>query len=297
MQKKRNATGFNFSKIVIIESLKPSDSKTGKLLKTHLDQFSYDEGWSLLVEYTCCQTRLDVINTLCRLILGAKEMGEIPILHFECHGNSRLGLICADDSLVDWEVLNSHLTSLNEATGFNLLAVFSACHGGHFLKNLSPLRPCPCWAMVGPTDVIDESDSMGGFRSFYRSVIKTRDIGLAALALKGHALSKGRWLVQHSEVWFEDVVKNYIVKLCNKNSTRKRTKNLYRRSIAEGRRASIGSLKRNLKRTNRKNLSGEFFDSYFMLEKIPNNKIRFAEARARMVKIIKELAATGKYSI
>ena len=297
MEKNLKATGFVFNKIVIIESLSSDDIKTGSILKISIDQCSSSVGLNLPVDYISCQSRQDILDSLDQIVVKAKAYGEIPIVHFECHGNSQIGLFCADDSVVDWNDLKIYLTRINEATAFNLLAVFSACHGGHFLKNLSPLAPCPCWAMIGPTDEFDAADAMGGFRSFYRTAIETRDIGLAASALKGHSLSEGKWLIQHCEIWFEVVVKNYILRLCDKNAVRQRTKLMHRRLIDEGKRNSIGSLKRKIKKLNKKNLSGELFDSYFMVEKIPQNKGRFAEARSRITKIIKKLASTGRYAI
>lgn len=297
MQKNLKATGFVFTKIVIIESLGPSDLKTGNMLKTSIDQYAAEFGLHLPVDYISCRTRQDILDELDQMVVKANMHGEIPIVHFECHGNSQRGLFCEDDSVVDWNDLKVYLTRINEATAFNLLAVFSACHGGHFLKKLSPLAPCPCWAMIGPTDEFDAADAMGGFRSFYRTAIETRDIGLAASALKGHSLSEGRWLIQHCEIWFEVVVKNYIVRLCDKNAVRQRTKLMHRRLVDEGERSSIGSLKRKIKNLNRKNLSGELFDSYFMVKKVPENKNRFAGTRLRIERIIQKLASTGRYAI
>lgn len=297
MQKMYKATGFSFTKIVIIESLDPSDLKTGQMLKTSIDAGVSEANAGIFVEFVSCLTRSDVIGTLERLIHEAELEGQVPVVHFECHGHSQQGLFCTDDSVVSWDTLNRYLTRLNRATGLNLLVVLAACHGGHFLKSLSPLEPSSCWAMVGPTESIDAADAMGGFRSFYRVAMKCRDIGLAAKALRGHSIKSGRWLSQHCEVWFESAVKNYVISLCNKKSIRQRTKEMYRQSIQMGDRKSIGSLKRTLKNLNRQNLAGKFFDAYFMINEIPNNTTRFANARTRIVLLLDALRATRQYAI
>lgn len=291
------ATGFKFSKIVIIESLDEQDLKTGELLKSSLDTYIQQANGNTPVEFVTCLTNKDIFRTLERLIYEAEAEGQIPVVHFECHGNAELGLFCTDDTVVGWPELGACLTRLNVATGLNLLVVFVACYGGYFLKTLSPLDSCPCWAMVGPTANIDPADAMGGFRSFYRVALTHRDIGLASAALRAHSLSKGRWLSQHCETWFDLVVKNYVVKLCNKQAVRQRTKNMYRVSMAQGKRQSIGFFKRQLKKLNRQNLSGELFDAYFMVNKIPTNRVRFAEVRIRLKKQLENLRATGLYAV
>jgi hypothetical protein len=298
MQQTFKATGFSFTKIVILESLEEHDPhKTGETLKTVIDGFVSDAGMAMPVELVRCVTKDDVLNTLERLITEATTEEQIPVIHFECHGNPDHGLFCADDTVVDWGTLGRYLTRLNKATGLNLLAVFAACHGGYFLKNLSPLAPSPCWAMVGPTESIDPADAMGGFRSFYRVAINDRDIGLAAAALKGHSLANGRWLSQHCEIWFESVVKNYVVRLCNKEATRKRAKAMHRQSVKQGTPKSIGFFIRALKNLNRQNLSGKFFDSYFMVHEIPSNDKRFAPMRIRIERLLQDLRGTGLYIV
>ncbi len=297
MKKTLSATGFRFSKIVIIESLDQNEIKTGALLKSSLDTFIHQASRNIPVEHVSCLTNHDVLRTLDRLIYEAEVEGQIPIVHFECHGNTECGLFCTDDSVVGWSELGACLTRLNVATGLNLLVVFAACYGGHFLKTLSPLDPCPCWAMVGPTESIDPGDAMGGFRSFYRVAITHRDIGLAVAAMRGHSLNKGRWLSQHCETWFDLVVKSYVLKFCNKQAVRQRTKNMYRASIVQGTRQSIGFFKRKLKKSNRQNLSGELFDAYFIISKIPDNRARFAEVRVRLNKELEKLKATGLYAV
>lgn len=137
MKKTLSATGFRFSKIVIIESLDQNEIKTGALLKSSLDTFIHQASRNIPVEHVSCLTNHDVLRTLDRLIYEAEVEGQIPIVHFECHGNTECGLFCTDDSVVGWSELGACLTRLNVATGLNLLVVFAACYGGHFLKTLS----------------------------------------------------------------------------------------------------------------------------------------------------------------
>jgi hypothetical protein len=105
MGKNLKATGFVFNKIVIIESLNSDDIKTGSILKLSIDKCSSSVGLNLPVDFISCQSRQDILDSLDQIVVKAKAYGEIPIVHFECHGNSQQGLFCADDSVVDCNYL------------------------------------------------------------------------------------------------------------------------------------------------------------------------------------------------
>ncbi len=223
---------------------------------------------------------------------------EFPIVHVECHGSLEEGLEFENGSTLPWGELALELLPLNVACKFNLLAVFSACFGGHSLSQLGVIRPAPCWCIVAPTETVDPGEILNGLRTFYSTLLLRADAGKAVAEISKARLSQGHWFGQAAEMWFETVVLNYITKECTKEATRVRAKKLRRQMINEGGTPkSIGSITRELCRLNRENLKGKYFDAYFQTAEIPENTLRFQHARVRLELKLKEFRGTKEYCL
>lgn len=293
-----NISGFTFSKIVLVQSLEPHEVQTGLHLSQYISAQISESNHQIQLEYTTCSSGVEFIEILRRLTTDAKVKGEFPIVHVECHGSSKEGLEFENGSTLSWDVLASELLHLNVACKFNLLAVFSACFGGHFLGQLDAISPAPCWCIVAPTETVDPAEIMSGFRIFYSTLLLSADAGKAAAKISRAPLSHGRWFSQPTEIWFETVVTNYITKHCTKEATRDRAKKLRRQLIKEGHLPkSIGNITRELCRLNRTNFLGEYFDTYFQTSAIPENIQRFQHARVRLDLKLKALRGSKEYSL
>lgn len=286
-----------FNRIVIIESLGDNEARTGKILSEFIKGQLDTCGCPIPIEYLRCENSLEFNEIFVSLLSIADRDGDICLLHVECHGDPVRGLEFANGSELSWNELSFKLQQLNMATKFNLLAVFSACYGGHFLERFLPVGPAPCWAMVAPTDVVDPGEIMNGFRVFYASLLSQFDVGKAASAIETQTLSQGRWLGQHAELWFEKVTLEYIENHCTKEAIRKRSKTIRRKLLTGGKRVSFGKLKRGLRSPNRNRLVGELFDRYFMISSIPENAVRFEAARLRLEAKVVRLKNSGLYVI
>jgi hypothetical protein len=291
-------SGFTFSRIVLIQSLEPHEIQTGLHLSQHIDAQISASNHQIQLEYITCSSSFEFIEILRRLTRDAKAKGEFPIIHVECHGSSTEGLEFENGSTLSWDALALELLQLNVACKFNLLAVFSACFGGHFLSQLDVISPAPCWCMIAPTETVDPAEIMHGFRIFYTTLLSSSDAGKAAAAISKARLSYGHWFSQPAEIWFEKVVTNYITKHCTKEATRDRAKKLHRQIIKEGHPyKSIGHITRELCRLNRTNLLGKYFDTYFQTTVIPENIQRFQHARDRLELKLNDLRCSKKYSL
>jgi hypothetical protein len=174
------------------------------------------------------------------------------------------GLEFANASTLSWTDLAHALKKLNIATQFNLVAVFSACFGGHFLGQMgSALEPAPCWCMVAPTETVDAGEILATFRSFYSALINTNDIGVAIQRISSINLSSGSWFAQTAEAWFEMLLDSYVKEHCTKHAARLRIKKLQLEILQNGRHASMGSLKRQLKKNKSRNAIGRLFQQLF----------------------------------
>ena len=165
------AEGFTFTKIVVVQSLEPHETQTGKLIYDFLTSELELNGYLTQVEFKTCWSAKEFSEILTTLEHEAKG-GEVPLLHVETHGTKELGLEFENSSDLSWDDLAKHLRALNVATRFNLLALFSACWGGYFLGKMSAIHQAPCYAMVGPSDKLWPDEIYAGFTAFYRVFLK-----------------------------------------------------------------------------------------------------------------------------
>ena len=289
--------GFTFTKIVIIQSLEPDEVETGKILSDFLVALGTDtQTYNMPVETINCRHAGQFLEILHKLTKEAAS-GTIPLLHVECHGDQLDGLEFENSSTLSWERVSEALLPLNIATQFNLLAVFSACFGAHFLGQMQAIHPAPCWCLVAPTERVDVSEVIGGFRTFYSALFNDNDMGSAVRAISQCSLSRGKWLSKPAELWFETLVTGYIKEHCNKKTAAKRAKEMFRTMKKNGKHRSTGAILRLLRNINRTDLLNKYFDIYFITQQIPENLQRFETARKRVEKKMAELRDTGLYVI
>jgi hypothetical protein len=193
-----------------VESLESHETRTGNVLFEFLQGHELVRRLGMPIEYKTCETFRDFVAYLGELEVEIGRTGHAPLLHVECHGDEVRGLEFANGSNLAWAELSTGLVRLNEASGFNLVAVFSACYGGHFLGHLSSINPAPCYAMIAPTETVEPSEILAAFRTFYSVLFARRDVGVAIAALARQRLSKGWWFGQHAELWFEKVTIGYV---------------------------------------------------------------------------------------
>jgi hypothetical protein len=261
--------GFIFSKIVILQSLDPIDDyQYGPQLQRFLINEILKNRLNLVVELHDCENMLDYRRVIDHLIMEAKETGEVPILHVECHGNSD-GICFNNGSDLSWSEIRDQLVELNVACGFNLAAAFLSCFGGYFLKELTAIKPAPCQFLISPTETIFPDEGFNAFKVFYSHLINSKDIGKAIEVISRTRLSAGYWIGKSAELWFQEQVNRYIDTFCLTRQTKERVYGLWLQAKTMSSEITIGDVKAILKKENRDNISHKFFDIFFVTERIP----------------------------
>lgn len=289
-------SGFTFNRIVIVQSLEPSEPQTGQLLYEIISGHQEMAGYNLPIQFIKCGYADEFLNIVQQLTTEAAS-GDVPLLHVECHGDSEAGLEFENGSTLSWQRVAGALLPLNIASKFNLLSVFSACFGAYFLGQMGAIAASPCWCMVAPTETVDPGEILAGFGAFYSALFRDGDMGSAVRAIGKCKLSQGRWLWEPAEVWFEKLISGYVEEHCNEAAARKRAKLLYRELKSQGKHKSIGALLRILRAINRDSLLGKYFDIYFITDQVPGNTQRFENARQRVGAELTRLRNTGRYLI
>lgn len=285
---------FAFTKIVIVQSLEPHERPTGANLHTFLRGLNGLLGLSVPFEYMECESAREFRSIMERLIDDCRG-GHIPLLHVECHGDDRDGLIFENGSELAWRDTAELLTRLNEACRYNLFAVFAACFGAYFLGQISAYRSAPCYAIVAPTAITYPDELETGFKLFYKNLLQTWDAGIAVRRLQSHHLVYGRWFGETAETWFERVVEDYMKSRCTRKAMKPRIKRLYRRLLSDGNRQSIGRLKRMIRQRNKQVFLDDYFDRFFGVNRFPENKGRFSAVHERVRRRLGDLWCKPTY--
>ena len=291
-------SGFSFDRVVIVQSLEPHEVQTGVALSEYVIGLLQEYGYDIRVDLVRCSCALEFKEILQCLVEEATRSGAVPLLDVECHGDPKEGLIFENGSSMSWADVAAALLPLNRATRFNLLAIFSACFGAYFLQQMGVVKPAPCWCMVAPTESVDPGEVMRGIRAFYRPLIEAQNMDAAIFAVATSPLENGGWFCELAERWYETLIVSYIKNHCTEDVVRQRAKILFRKLKKSGVTSfGVGSIIRTLKAHNRGLLVRSYFESYFMLNSIPENRERFKGALLRTEKSVAKLRNSRLYVI
>ena len=162
--------------VVIIESLREDEKKTGRLLRNDLEMIAISLGDRFAVRYATAQSTDELQSLLIELRAFVVESGGIGLcLHIECHGDKD-GIQLADGSQVSWDRLRPLLAGIHLASRMNLIFWLASCHGGYFVLACRYHETVPFTVLVGPGNEIDPSTLLAFTCTFYTELFRTRDV-------------------------------------------------------------------------------------------------------------------------
>jgi hypothetical protein len=289
--------GFSFSKIVIIESLSPNEFNSAKMLAGYIHSQIEDSGVHIDVQLIHCESACEFSTILSKSTEAALNSNDWPIIHIECHGSPDSGIEFSNGSELSWQEVANYFVELNRATRFNLLTVFATCFGYHFVGKISAIEPSPCWCTIGPSEEVLPDEIARGFMTFYRNLIKTKEVSVAVTVLEAENLQQGSWKIQTAEIWYQKVIHEYIHEYCTLSQTTRRAK-LFRKELRnQGKKKTLPEVEAMVRKISTEGLVTKYFDRFFMIDEVPEGNNRFEHVRQRITKMIRKLKATGKFGL
>lgn len=171
--------------IVVIESLREEDRKTGRLLREDLEPIAIPYGNNLKIHFQTVRSANDLDDLLEDLCANVSNTHRAPCLHIECHGDQD-GLQLSDGSFMPWGRLKPRLAAINLACQMNLFLVLACCYGGFFAAECRYEDTVPFAWILGPGKEIYPDPLFAFTGKFYTELLRTRDI-TEALTLSGAA--------------------------------------------------------------------------------------------------------------
>lgn len=285
--------GFTFTQFYILSSLNPKEEYTANDLFKYIETERNNNGYDFELTHAKFQG-IDQLQIIIKKINEQTLTGQIPLIHFECHGDPLDGLFFKDGTEIKWEALFEIITEINISSKFNLFVGLAACFGLNFIDKMNPVRPSPCWAVIAPVNEVDPGEVISGFRNFYGVLLRTGSVNEANRALKS---AQGAWYMNNAEAWYYGCIKNYIETHCTPQALEPIISARHSQLLESGRNVSLLQIKENFMKHQLNYLTHRYFDQYFSTHVIPGNKHRFANVQNITQKLISDLRETGKYWI
>lgn len=148
--------------------------------------------------------------------------------------------------------------------------------------------------VYAPANEVHPGQVMSGSRQFYGTLLRTGNIRDANQELMS---AQGAWYMLTADYFYLGAIRHYIAAHCTPEKIlpviKARKSNLLKFNI----RKSISQLRRELNQRHEKYLVHEYFEKYFSVNEVSENKIRFEYVKEQVEKTIKEMRDTGKYWI
>lgn len=160
--------------LIIIESLRENDKKTGTLLNSELLKLKKIQEPSLKTILFTINSKEKLISLLESIIAIQKNKGILPHLHFEVHGYEN-GLELNNGDRIDWSELMKYFVRINYLTKNYLIIYLSVCFGSAILKSINPLGRAPFAAVITPAKKINEGQILSGITAYYDNYLFSLD--------------------------------------------------------------------------------------------------------------------------
>ncbi len=185
----------------IIESLKPEDPETGKILAEELKNAPDLSLKPEEIFYVKLNAKEDIYDYLMKI--ESESSDKHPIIHFEMHGN--MDFLSTTNyypeekditKLISWRDLAYFLRKINVQTKNNLFVTLAVCVGASLIRSFSPSRAAPVSCYIGSYSEIIVPNLVLSYNAFYKSFLADGDLDKATDII--NKVSKA-WFETHLE--------------------------------------------------------------------------------------------------
>ena len=261
-------TSASLNGLVVVESLREEERKTGSYLVENLQAELLKDEFSLL---QASAVDLAHFRRLMTTLAGEGQQGFRPILHLEAHGRSDgEGLLFAPSGeFLPWQEFADLCRTVNEATRNNLVVVLAACRGYEAITAVDIARTAPFCFLLGPRSEVQNTDLVATTSGFYRALLAQGDLAQAL----GHLPPS--FALFHCERLFVDAFAKYLRAQVIGRGGRANLERLVTKARALYPEAEVGPLRKMLKRRLHDDAHFEKFRRRFLMSDAPGNEGRF----------------------
>lgn len=275
---------FKFNTIYVIESLNADEPKTGQELYNDIIVRCSYKKQDLLHELCLVSSRVDFFDALKKIGDNVRLDKEIPILHFEIHGNQN-GFVLNSNELVIWKELKPYLISINTSIGNHLFITSAVCFGGYLSSILTVSDRSPFYGMIGTFTEVVLNEHFDSFQEFYQELLSSAHFTNACRAFRNANPGKKFYSLFTDEI-FLNAYSQYVAENERPGFIDKRAEEAVSENLKQYPLVGSRSDRRKQKRLLLKQFKSELLRrrnefyintavNYFMLDLFPDNKKRF----------------------
>lgn len=269
MKTKPKNIQHKFSRVVVLESLEENEVKTGKEAYKLIKGIFEEEKIQTPIDHFQFPNAIE-FRKIIKSLTEIANTKDIPLIHIDCHGDIKDGLIFENGSSIDWPELAELITPINKATNFQLILCLSACNAAEFLGQMGAItRPCPCRLLVAPDTVIKPSELLSGFRRFYSNLFNTRSLGDAVESLKELNSIEVTWTGEFAETWFSYLTQSHVLKNWSGTGIRRKAANFQKYAAEKGKLITIKEAKKQVLHYVRNEEFNLMYSNYFGIKENP----------------------------
>jgi len=204
-------TSFAFDSVVVLESLRPGDLRTGRdLFETTLAPASViDPGF--VSEFYEPRSGPEFLGALATVCQTAQKYGRSPIVHIETHGDKE-GIALANGDVIPWQEVAPRLAAINRVSRMNLLVVAAMCHGWYLSAILRPTDRAPAFGIIGAQEDVPAGDLLDAMKQLYSClIVPAHDLRVALdAANSGRDLADWTYRMEGAELMLCRVYRQYL---------------------------------------------------------------------------------------
>ena len=184
----KNSTEIQGYDIIVIQSLKVDDRKTGEELYNDIIKYKPFVRDDVYTNFYDVNSQYEFRELLNKIEENASS-NHVLTLHFETHGCVD-GIELSSSELISWKELFTYIRPINIKTSNLLMVVMSMCKGAAISSHIEPELSCPFRAFVGFEHDMFDNTLYEAFVTFYESYNNMLDV-FAAIERANKVLSDG----------------------------------------------------------------------------------------------------------
>lgn len=166
--------------IIIIESLKENETKTGSnlfkdIICRYLEYYGNNE--KIKHELHLINDKDELFLLLEKIIQNYKYYPSGILLHFEMHGSSdKSGLVLSNDTLISWKQLQAPLIKLNVILENELYISMATCFGRFLHEAIEFRKKAPFRAFISASKEVSPLEVAQSFEAIFEKLAETCDL-------------------------------------------------------------------------------------------------------------------------
>lgn len=195
----------------IIQSLQSGEMQTGTLLEKHLNEWAQAQkiNFQVVTYEVHSMQEWDVVWN--GIYTGIRDLGNIPIIHLEMHGNqSSLGIDGGTKGTISMDEVFEKVQQANILSQNNVFLSLAVCMGLNVIRSLRVYQPMPFCGSLGSERPLPNQELLNNYIIFYENFLSTLNLDRAHQAMQQAGIDANKYKLLKPEEIFMNAFLGYL---------------------------------------------------------------------------------------